>query len=101
MKGVPLLAGLNLVPRLGSAQQPCPGETRALKNRREWESAPPGNPKKNCRDTQTWQLPANCTHYSAMVSDSQLARGSCRQYYLAMLCGCVRVVQLFAGRGCP
>jgi hypothetical protein len=46
MKGVPLLAGLNLVPRLGSAQQPCPGETRALKNRREWESAPPGNPKK-------------------------------------------------------
>lgn len=46
MKGVPLLAGLNLVPRLGSAQQPCPGETRALKNRREWESAPPGYPKK-------------------------------------------------------
>lgn len=51
MKGVPLLAGLNLVPRLGSAQQPCPGETRPLKNRREWESAPPGNPKKPQRHT--------------------------------------------------
>jgi hypothetical protein len=86
MKGVPLLAGLNLVPRLGSAQQPCPGETGALKNR---------------RDTQTWQLLANRIHHSATVSDSQLARGSCRQYYLAMLCVCVRVAQLFAGRGCP